>query len=101
VRINTGMARCNRAHLRSSFLGEMRRTYLDHLERYQPRQPHLRGQTSERSQAAWNRSKPRHRHGDYRSNFPARESYIDYRSYQKSATFFASVPVWGCFQLTV
>src|ERR1035437_5860518 len=51
VRINTGMARCNRAHLRSSFLGEIRRTYLDHLEWYHPRQPHLRGQTSERSRA--------------------------------------------------
>jgi hypothetical protein len=39
VRIKTGMASCNRGHLRSSFLGEMRRTYLDHLERYQPPPP--------------------------------------------------------------
>jgi hypothetical protein len=100
VRINIGMARCNRAHLRSSFLGEMRRTYLDHLERYQPRQPHLRGQTSERSQAAWNRSKPRHRHGDYRSNCEAAGYNNDHWSCQKGATFFASVPLRGLFQLT-
>src|SRR5713101_5277658 len=50
VRIKTGMASCNRAHLRSSFFDNLRDTRQHHLIRgiNTPR-PHLRGQTSERS----------------------------------------------------
>ena len=74
VRIKTGMASCNRAHLRSSFFDKLRDTRLHHLIRgiNTPR-PHLRGQTSERSRAARDRSKPRQQHGDYRSATPSVE----------------------------
>src|SRR5260370_31272251 len=47
VRIKTGMASCNRAHLRSSFFDNLRGTCLDHLleeltpkRYYHPRTPH-------------------------------------------------------------
>ncbi len=102
VRIKTGIASCNRAHLRSSFPDKLRRTCLVHHIKVLPAQrPHLRGQTRRGIEPAWNRPKPRHRHGDDRSNVPAVESHSDYKSYNKSATFFAPVSLLGCFQLTV
>ncbi len=101
VRTKTGIASCSLAHLRSSFLGEMRRTYLDHLERYQPPGNRISGaKPGSGARPAWNRSKPRHPHGDYRSNCRAIGYHNDCWSRQKGATFFASVPARGLFQLT-
>src|SRR5208282_1220032 len=52
IRIKTGMASCNRAHLRPSFLDKLRGTCLIHHSKVlSPPRPHLRGQTSERSRA--------------------------------------------------
>src|ERR1019366_4017092 len=84
VRINTGMARCNLAH----------------LERYQPGNRISGAKPRSGARPDWNRSKPRHRHGDYRSNCEASQHNNDHWSCQKGATFFASVPLRGLFQLT-
>src|ERR1700687_5985557 len=48
VRIKTGMASCNRAHLRSSFFDKVRDTCIVHQSVVlAPSRPHLMGQTSE------------------------------------------------------
>src|SRR5271157_972024 len=73
VRIKTGMASCNRAHLRSSFFDKLRDTCLaHHKEVLKPIRPHLRGQTSERAEPAWNHSKPSLQHGEGQDNRTAR-----------------------------
>jgi len=92
VRIKTGMASCNRAHLRCSFFNKLRRTcLLHHKEVFTPQRPHLMGQTRRGMETVGNRSKPRSQQGDYRGNFTSPVFYNDCKSCHESAIFFASV----------
>ena len=71
VRMKTGMASCNRAHLRSSFFDNLGRTCLDHLIRgIQTQESTLGAKLRRGVEPAWNHSKPRQHHGDYRSAIP-------------------------------
>src|ERR1700675_1235685 len=72
VRIKTGMASCNRAHLRSSFFDNLRGTCLHHLIRGIHTQESTSGAKLRGGvEPGWNHSKPRQQHGDYRSAIPA------------------------------
>jgi hypothetical protein len=94
ARIKTGMASCNRAHLRSSFFEILRGTCLTHYKEVRALVgPHLRGQTSEGCELLCFHPKSRLHQADYRSDFTPMEFHSDYRSELKSATFFPSVPV--------
>src|SRR5271166_281392 len=65
VRTKTGMASCNRAHLRSSFFDNLRATCkVRRSWVLAPSRPHLMGQTSERAANARNRPKPRYWQAD-------------------------------------
>ena len=100
VRIKTGIASCNRAHLRSSLLLKLRGTGMVHHERVLTALlPHLRGQTQIGDGPTWNPAKRRHQRSDYLRNFAVPAFGADLRSYIKSATFFASVPVWSRFPI--
>jgi hypothetical protein len=74
VRIKTGMASCNRAHLRSSFFDNLRGTRQHHLIRgiHIPR-PHIMGQTSEPGRADVESVQTCYQHGDYRSAIQPRD----------------------------
>ena len=99
LRTKTGMARCNRAHLRSSFLDKLRRTCLPPLRGINIGKPHLMGQTRRRAEPAWNHSKTGYYHGDYRSNAASPEFHSDRGSGQKGATFFPSGTCFGLFPI--
>lgn len=72
VRIKTGMASCNRAHLRSSFLVSLRDTPYSTVRRViSALEPHLRGQTLEVVRAHHNHPESRHQQGDYKASFGA------------------------------
>ena len=93
ARIKTGMASCNRAHLRSSFLDNLGGTCLTRYKEVRaPERPHLRGQTSKGRQRPVFTSKPRYHQADSRNNGRPMEFNSDCWSALKSATFFPSVP---------
>jgi hypothetical protein len=100
VRIKTGMASCNRAHLRSSFFDNLRGTCLHHPLRgiHTPR-PHLRGQTSDGSRHCFESLQTSPPTGRLPKCHHRLEISSDCRSGQESATFFASVPVLAPFPI--
>jgi len=102
VRIKTGMASCNRAHLRSSFFASVRGTCLHHPLRgiHCPR-PHLRGQTLDRSRACLESLQSRHQHGDYRSAIPASGFQVTTGQTTKVQCFSLRSGFQRRFQLTV
>src|SRR5271155_3053369 len=71
IRIKTGIARCNRAHLRPSFLDKLRCRARSTIEGGNIA-PKYRTSGAKRRRGGgptWNRPKPRHRNGDCRRKF--------------------------------
>jgi hypothetical protein len=100
VRIKTGMASCNRAHLRSSFFDKLLGTCLHHPMRdihTQESTPGAKLRTGVES--AWNHSKPPHQQGNYRSNCTIGDFIMTAGQAKKVQRFSLRVPVSAPFPI--
>lgn len=99
ARMKTGMASCNRAHFRSSFLDGLRGTgYIHHIKvENLTKTPHLLGQTRNVRQRTYFSLKTRPQRGILQSRVEMAKTYTD----QRSCSIVANVFGFGAFPTVV